>query len=198
MQDLGRWQLRWQNHVDGSRTAEAAIGVTYSGSAGVAEQTPVVHRADLTQLNPFDTTAGSTHSLCFYELVANGSNAACLKAGDAMAATYTLTLPTSVPSSGTNYFMRWTAGNVMDFTQAQLPITAVSPLALDGSNNLTCSTCVTQSSGFITLTASLFAALGTPANGTIVYCSDCTIASPCAGSGTGALAKRLNGVWVCN
>jgi len=47
-------------------------------------------------------------------------------------------------------------------------------------------------------TAVLFAALGTPANGTFCYCSDCTIANPCAGSGTGALAKRLNGVWVCN
>lgn len=35
-------------------------------------------------------------------------------------------------------------------------------------------------------------------NGVIVYCSDCTIANPCAGSGTGAIAKRLNGVWVCN
>ena len=35
-------------------------------------------------------------------------------------------------------------------------------------------------------------------NGTIIYCSDCTIASPCAGGGSGAIAKRLNGVWVCN
>jgi hypothetical protein len=44
----------------------------------------------------------------------------------------------------------------------------------------------------------VFASLGTPANGTFVYCSDCTIANPCAGAGTGALAKRLNVVWVCN
>jgi hypothetical protein len=43
-----------------------------------------------------------------------------------------------------------------------------------------------------------FSALGTPNNGTFYYCSDCTIANPCAGGGTGALAKRLNGVWVCN
>ncbi len=35
-------------------------------------------------------------------------------------------------------------------------------------------------------------------NGQIGYCSDCTIANPCAGGGTGALAKRLNGVNVCN
>jgi hypothetical protein len=36
------------------------------------------------------------------------------------------------------------------------------------------------------------------ADGEVGYCSDCTIANPCAGSGTGALAKRLNGVNVCN
>lgn len=48
------------------------------------------------------------------------------------------------------------------------------------------------------LTATVFASLGTPANGTLIYCSDCTVASPCAGSGTGALAKRLNGQWICN
>ena len=46
--------------------------------------------------------------------------------------------------------------------------------------------------------ACTFANLGTPANGTMAYCSDCTVANPCAGSGTGALAKRLNGAWVCN
>ncbi|MGH9523059.1 MAG: hypothetical protein ACRD3E_11075, partial [Terriglobales bacterium] len=50
----------------------------------------------------------------------------------------------------------------------------------------------------VQLSATLFAALGTPADGTILYCSDCTVASPCAGSGTGALAKRLAGAWVCN
>jgi hypothetical protein len=49
-----------------------------------------------------------------------------------------------------------------------------------------------------TLSAVAFASLGTPGNGTIAYCSDCTIANPCASGGTGALAKRLNGQWVCN
>lgn len=43
-----------------------------------------------------------------------------------------------------------------------------------------------------------FASLGTPANGTLVYCTDCTFADPCAGSGTGAFAKRLNGAWRCD
>jgi hypothetical protein len=44
----------------------------------------------------------------------------------------------------------------------------------------------------------VFADLGAAENGSITYCADCTIASPCAGAGTGAIAKRLNGVWVCN
>lgn len=52
--------------------------------------------------------------------------------------------------------------------------------------------------GGILLAARTFGTLGTPANGTFYYCSDCTIANPCAGAGTGALAKRLNAVWVCN
>jgi hypothetical protein len=53
-------------------------------------------------------------------------------------------------------------------------------------------------SGMFQLTGVTFASLGTPANGTFAYCSDCTIANPCAGGGTGAFAKRLNGAWVCN
>ena len=51
----------------------------------------------------------------------------------------------------------------------------------------------------IVMTPVLHANLGTPQfNGTLVYCADCTIANPCAGSGNGAFAKYLNGTWVCN
>lgn len=57
---------------------------------------------------------------------------------------------------------------------------------------------VSVASQGIGFAAKIFSGLGTPANGTIVYCSDCTIANPCASGGTGALAKRLNGAWVCN
>lgn len=42
-------------------------------------------------------------------------------------------------------------------------------------------------------------ALGASKNGTIIYCSDCLHGSnPCSGGSTGAMAKRLNGAWVCN
>lgn len=36
-----------------------------------------------------------------------------------------------------------------------------------------------------------------PGNGMMLFCSDCTVASPCAAAGTGALAIRLNGAWEC-
>jgi hypothetical protein len=43
-----------------------------------------------------------------------------------------------------------------------------------------------------------FANLGTPVNGTFLYCDDCTNAvTPCTGAGTGAIAKRLSGAWDC-
>lgn len=48
------------------------------------------------------------------------------------------------------------------------------------------------------LTSVAFASLGTPANGTAIYCSDCTKATPCASGGSGAFAKRINGAWDCD
>ncbi len=43
-----------------------------------------------------------------------------------------------------------------------------------------------------------FVNLGSAFNGTLVYCLDCTFANPCAGGGTGAFAKRINGAWRCD
>lgn len=51
---------------------------------------------------------------------------------------------------------------------------------------------------FMSISGRSFSQLGTPTNGFFTYCTDCTITAVCAGVGTGAFAKRLNGVWVCN
>lgn len=67
---------------------------------------------------------------------------------------------------------------------------------------------VRAGAGQFTYTTTLFSTLGTPANGTITMCSDCAPTTPatcpatkascvCTGSGTGALAVRLNNVWDC-
>lgn len=50
--------------------------------------------------------------------------------------------------------------------------------------------------GMLGMTGVAFANLGTPANGTIVYCPDATYGSnPAVGGGTGAFVKRVNGAW---
>lgn len=38
---------------------------------------------------------------------------------------------------------------------------------------------------------------GAAGNGTVVMCTDCQATNPCAGSGTGALAQRQGGAWIC-
>lgn len=53
--------------------------------------------------------------------------------------------------------------------------------------------------GEMTFTGKTLASLGTPDNGTLSYCSDCTRGSaPCTGSGSGAFAKREGGAWNCD
>jgi hypothetical protein len=66
-------------------------------------------------------------------------------------------------------------------------------LSFSGTANRTL---VLPDSNAIVVGLSTFATLNTAIP--ISLCADCTIANPCTGSGTGALAKRLGGVWVCN
>lgn len=60
----------------------------------------------------------------------------------------------------------------------------------------------------MSITGVAFAALGTPANGTITYCTDCTVTTAatcpatqascvCAASGGGAFARRAASAWYC-
>lgn len=81
------------------------------------------------------------------------------------------------------------SSDILQFLNAS----AANAMQLDQSGGVTLA-----SGGSLTPGSTVFASLGTPANGRMLYCPDCTIANPCAGAGTGAIAKRLNGVWVCN
>jgi len=73
-------------------------------------------------------------------------------------------------------------------------------------NNLAGTTIVGQSTtstvnapqGSMVYEGTNLAGLTAAPNGTMIYCSDCTFANPCAGAGTGAFAKRLNGAWRCD
>jgi hypothetical protein len=58
--------------------------------------------------------------------------------------------------------------------------------------------CIAHYSYDVCLPGRPFANLGTAYNGVIVRCSDCIAANLCAGGGSGAIAKGINGIWVCN
>jgi pectate lyase-like protein len=55
-----------------------------------------------------------------------------------------------------------------------------------------------EAAGKLRAASYTFATLPTSENGTLLYCSDCTATKRCAGSGAGALAKRISGAWVCD
>lgn len=91
----------------------------------------------------------------------------------------------------TGNFWNTDPGNSTPWSSPQLP----SSIGATASNNVFGTTIVMPQ----TLGTVAFASLpSVPPNGSFLYCSDCTIANPCAAAGTGAFAKRINAVWVCN
>lgn len=98
-------------------------------------------------------------------------------------------------SGGTNFILQ--SGGAIGFSSTTNPYSGSFDTKI-----------MRAAAGQFTYTATTFATLGTPANGTATYCSDCTVttaascpATPasciCAGAGTGAFAYRLNGTWDC-
>jgi len=74
-----------------------------------------------------------------------------------------------------------------------------APAGSSGTTQNTLSAAFTiNGDGSISPKSVTFANLPTVANAKMIYCSDCTIASPCASGGSGAFAKGINGAWVCN
>ncbi len=58
---------------------------------------------------------------------------------------------------------------------------------------------VTGPAGYLRAgTGVAYGALPEADNGTLIYCTNCATSNPCRAGGTGAIAKRLNGRWVCN
>lgn len=90
--------------------------------------------------------------------------------------------------------MFWNAGGWWDLKIAGNKVGNIHANGVYGGGDFGTSL---QQNGLV-LPGVAFVSLGTPGNGQITYCNNCTIANPCASGGTGALAKRLNGVWVCN
>jgi parallel beta-helix repeat protein len=101
----------------------------------------------------------------------------------------------------TNTFLNNSTGNVFIANAATNGVVVV--LGIDSSNRVQLggSTATILMGGPLIVATVGFAELGTPANGTILYCSDCdplgSLACTSAGPKTGAFAYRVNGSWRC-
>lgn len=71
-------------------------------------------------------------------------------------------------------------------------------LHIGGTDALVLEEIVATFAGVVTPGSVAFSGLPVRNNGSVVYCTDCTKATPCAGAGAGALAKRINGLWDCD
>ena len=135
-----------------------------------------------------NTTGGSN---VFYGSSAGGINTT----GNSNVAIGTSAGSTAAANLSNSIYIGTNAGN---------PAAASDQLWIDNSNTATplifgnFATDTVAINSRLTLAGVLFAALGAPVNGQLVYCSDCTIGAVCAGAGTGAIAKGLAGAWVCN
>jgi hypothetical protein len=76
---------------------------------------------------------------------------------------------------------------------AASPSAAIANFTENGTARVT-----VQNNGQVLLSGIALANLGTPADGTITYCTSCNVnTDPCTGGGTGAIAMRLAGRWYC-
>lgn len=101
--------------------------------------------------------------------------------------TYTTVTASGAVTAGTQVNVTGTNVNMLKGAGDQIKIAGSGGDIVQFDNNRS-----------VTWPAVAIASLPAATNGSIMYCSDCTIANPCAGGGTGAIAKRLNGAWVCN
>ncbi len=101
-------------------------------------------------------------------------------------------------SSSTPFIVLSTAGNTTTIGSLEQSGGASGALAVRSGTTATPATLSLFGTAVVFPTVTFSTLPASPTNGMVCYCSDCTIANPCAGGGTGAIAKRLNGVWVCN
>jgi len=134
------------------------------------------------------------------------------------AASWNFMLPSTFANGGQVLYQATDSGNRnWEFTTGGV---ATYPLMFKGTSSApiwdnTFTSSMTFTAGIQTSTTTLnsvtFTTLGAAApNGSTQYCSDCAVTTPatctanvlssciCVGSGTGAFAKRINGVWYCN
>lgn len=164
--------------------------ITYTSATG---------RADITAVNGVQIT-GSTHQRFFVNGIIGSSifGVSALSTIKNPNSNFGHALAVLSDSVGRNLFLGSNDFDNATNTGTSLALqTGATHISATTSGNSLSTPVVFASSGLQPGSVT-FPSLGTPADGTVVYCSDCAPNSnPCTGVSTGAIAKRLNGAWDC-
>ena len=90
--------------------------LTVAGATSTTALSGLNTQAAIT-IGPYNTSAGNTGEIRFQELAAQGSHHVAIKSPDALAASYTMTLPTAV-AGGNCYVLKSTNGGVLSWGAA--------------------------------------------------------------------------------
>lgn len=180
----------------GTSTMGLALANTNAATAGTVSQwSPAL------ELDGFGWNTGSTASQSSnWRLISDPTSGASV--GGFMLIQSSINGGAWTTQGAIDSFGNYTATGSLKTTGGAVQATSINPGSSSNLNACTAAACnalvVGRSTVGLQITATAFASLPAAANGTMIYCNDCTIANPCAGAGSGAIAKRLNGVWVCN
>jgi hypothetical protein len=175
--------------TDGS--ADAKKWRTIAASDGWNFQTMNDAEGVINNIMTVSRTGATVGTITFYSTI-DSVGKIMLPAG--LVGTPALTFSSDTDTGFYNSF-----ANELSVTTGGTRIATFSSTSLEVTNDIILTdTLSIGAGGEIIIGTTFFASLGAGSNGTLVYCSDCTIANPCAAAGTGAFAKRLNNIWVCN
>lgn len=179
--------------------------VLWASTASAQVLTPLPVSGSLVSANDAVTGAPGSSSSIAIQLTGTWTGTVTFRASGNGGQTYVDVLGTSVTTGATS--TTTTANGMFVFANGGYDaIRAVFTTATSGTVLVSMDRGYAQAKiaspvfSSVAFNAFAFSAIATSltANGQIGFCSDCNIANPCTGGGTGAIAKRLNGVNVCN
>ena len=191
------------HEINFTSNSEEIIETRYNGSSSVFN---FYNIANTTAGDFGFSYTGSSASSTFYVSIPAVAGFAHIQLGGGTTTGGQITLGSPAVGNKLYFYASDTLANAIRWETDLLgtDYTDVVPAAPSGVNTLTLpaatgTVLVGGGTNTITLGTVAFAALGTPANGTLVYCSDCGRGTtPCAGGGSGSMAKREAGAWYCD
>lgn len=190
----------------GLMSANKHIALGTSNSLFTNTTQPAAPTVAVVSAGPPYSKAGTNQTYSYCAVFANGgvgpqSAASSTATTDGTSQQATISIPAAIPGA-VGYF--YYGGGIL-MAGLQTGLSLLVPASFVGAGALAAGGGPAGIQGSkvwantIQITSTAFASLGSPANGSMVFCSDCVGGSntTCSGSGSGTLAVRANNSWRC-